>query len=234
MVLDDALLYDFRMVVPEMFRKEVIEGLHAAHQGAGGMVARARDTLFWPGIYTDLEAVRARCGECNVKQPSQAALPPRPLASPDYPFQMIVADYCTIKAKTWLVLADRFTGWVTIFFFPREAKAKQLITILWEMFSTCGVWENVVTDGRSQFRAMEIFLTRLGVEHRISSDYSPLSNLRAETTKRLLMTSTKSDGSANWDKVSQALLHYWNTPIRDLSMSWHSSSLVVLAGICSR
>ena len=120
---------------------------------------------------------------------------------------MIVADYCTIKAKTWLVLADRFTGWVTIFFFPREAKAKQLITILWEMFSTCGVWENVVTDGKSQFRAMEIFLTRLGVEHRISSDYSPLSNLRTETTKRPLMTTTKSDGSANWDKVSQALLH---------------------------
>ena len=50
MVLDDALLYDFRMVVPEMFRKEVIEGLHAAHQEAEGMVARVRDTLFWPGI----------------------------------------------------------------------------------------------------------------------------------------------------------------------------------------
>ena len=78
--------------------------------GGRGMLARAQDTVFWPGIYADLEAVRARCGECNVKQPSQAALPPRPLASPDYPFQMIEADYCTIKAKMWLVQADRFTG----------------------------------------------------------------------------------------------------------------------------
>ena len=109
-----------------------------------------------------------------------------------------------------------------------------IITIPWEMFSTCGVWENVVTDDRSQFRAMEIFLTRLGVEHRINSDYSPLYNLRAETTKRLLMTSTKSDGNANWDNVSQALLHYWNTPFRYLSLSRQSSSLVVLAVICSR
>ena len=67
-----------------------------------GMLTRAQDTVFWPGIYAALE--------CNVKQPSQAALPPRPLASPDYPFQMIEADYCTIKAKMWLVQADRFTG----------------------------------------------------------------------------------------------------------------------------
>ena len=91
-------MYDSRVVVPETFRKEVIEGLHAVHQGVGGMFARAQDTVFWPGIYANLEAVRAGCGECNVKQPSQAALPPKPLASPDYPFQQIVADYCSIKA----------------------------------------------------------------------------------------------------------------------------------------
>ena len=59
-------------------------------------------------------------GECNVKQPCQAALPPRQLASPDFPFKMIVADYCIIEDKRWLVLADKFTGWVSVFFFHRE------------------------------------------------------------------------------------------------------------------
>ena len=49
---------------------------------------------------------------------------------------MIVADYCTIKAKTWLVLADRFTGWVSVFYFPKEATAKQLIIIVREIFTT--------------------------------------------------------------------------------------------------
>ena len=71
-------MYDSRVVVPETLRKEVIEALHAAHQVVG-MLARAQDTVFWPGIYANLEAERARCGECNVKQPSQAALPPKPL-----------------------------------------------------------------------------------------------------------------------------------------------------------
>ena len=81
--------------------------------------------------------------------------------------------------NTWLVLADRFTGLVFEIYFPREATAKQLITIVREMFSTFGVAENIATDDGSQFRAneMENFLTRWGVEHRISSDYNPHANL---------------------------------------------------------
>ena len=82
---------------------------------------------------------------------------------------MIVADYCIIEDKRWLVLADKFTGWVSVFFFHREATAKQRITILREMFSTLGLAENIATDDRSQFRGneMEAFLTRWGVDHRI-------------------------------------------------------------------
>ena len=70
-VLDNTVMYDSRVVVPETLRKEVLEGLHTVYQGVGGMLAGALDTVFWPGIYADLKAVGARCGECNVKQPSQ-------------------------------------------------------------------------------------------------------------------------------------------------------------------
>ena len=58
--------------------------------------------------------------------------------------------------------------------------------------------ENLATDDGSQFRAhiIEDFLTRWGVEHKISADYNPHSNLRAETgvktAKRLLLTRTHS------------------------------------------
>ena len=51
------------------------------------------------------------------------------------------------------VLANRFTGWVSVFFFPKEATAKQLITIVREMFTTFRVTENMATGDKSQFRA---------------------------------------------------------------------------------
>ena len=224
-VLDGVNMYGCRAIIPAALRHEVLQGLHAAHQCVGGMLERAKQTVFWPGIYLALEEVRSKCVECNTKAPSQSALPPLPLASPEYPFHMIVADYCTIKAKTWLVVADRFTGWVSVFYFPREALAKELVAILREMFCTFGVAENLSTDDGSQFRSaeMETFLQRWGVTPRLSSSYNPHSNLRAESAvksaKRLLMSSTKSDGSPDWDKVVRALLQHRNTPIQGLNLS---------------
>ena len=85
--------------------------------------------------------------------------------------------------------------------------------------------ENIANYDGSQLRAneMETFLTRWGMDHRISSDYNPHSNRRSEmsvkTAKIPLMTGTKSYGCPDWDKVSQALLQHRNTPIRDLNLS---------------
>ena len=90
------------MVVPVCLQEEVLEALHADHLGIERMQARARETVFWPNITRDMEEIMARCSECNVKAPSQAAIPPKPLVSPDYPLQYMVADYCSIKLKTWL------------------------------------------------------------------------------------------------------------------------------------
>ena len=131
----------------------------------------------------DLEEIRARCSQCTVKAPSQMAIPPKPLVSPDYPFQYVVADYCFIKAKTWLIFADRFTGWVSVYYFEKEATAKGLVKILRELSTTFGVAENLTSDDRPQFRAHDTqeFLARWGIEHRVSAAYNPHSNLRAES-----------------------------------------------------
>ena len=49
---------------------------------------------------------------------------------------MIVADYSSIEAKTWLMVDVRFTGWLGVQYFPREATtAKQLTDILRKPFA---------------------------------------------------------------------------------------------------
>ena len=74
-------------------------------------------------------------------------MPPAPLSSPEYPFHMMVADYCDTKSKTWLVTADRFTGWISVFYFQGAASSKELIKVLREMFTTFGVPQEITTDG---------------------------------------------------------------------------------------
>ena len=177
-------MYGRRVIVPHSLRREVLQGLHSAHQGVAKMSDRSQDVVFWPGLFKDIEQIRAECAACDTNAPSQSPLPPEPLESPEYPFQYIVADYCTVKAKSWLVIADRFTGWVSVYYFPREATAADLNSILQTYFSTFGVAENISTDDGSQFRskAFQDFIKKWGVAtHRTSSAYFPHSNLRAET-----------------------------------------------------
>ena len=224
-VLDGCLLYGNRLVIPTKLRHEVLDHLHSAHQGLEGMLSRAKQSVFWPGLYSDLEKIKGKCKECQVKAPSQPALPHHPIATPDYPFQQISADYCTIKSRTWLIIADRFSGWTSAFYFPGEASSNDLIKVLRDVFTTFGAAEEISTDAGSQFmsHAFKDFLKRWGVSHRVSSEYNPHSNLRAEsavkTSKRTLMTSTRSDGSPDWDRVARAFLQHRNTPIKDIGFS---------------
>ena len=83
---------------------------------------------------------------------------------------------------------------------------------------------------------MEDFVARWGVDHRISADYNPHSNLRAETgvktAKRTLMTSTHSDGSPGWAS-EQSLLQHRNTSVRDHNLSQLNCSLEGKSMTCS-
>ena len=53
-MLEETVMYNFRVVVLQSLKEEVLEGLHAAHQGIEGMKSRAMDKVFCPGITKDL------------------------------------------------------------------------------------------------------------------------------------------------------------------------------------
>ena len=166
------------------------------------------------------------CSYCNNNAPSQAMMPPQPLASPDYPFQMVVADYCNIKGKSWLVLCDRFSGWLSVQYYSREASATDLVRTLKEYFSIFGIPEHFSSDDGPQFRSdtLRTFFQSWGVrEHRVSAAYHPHSNLRAETAvksaKRILLDNTRSDGSPDQDKIARALMQHRNTPDSEYGLS---------------
>ena len=166
------------------------------------------------------------CSYCERNSPSQAAMPPLPLQSPEYPHQMVTADYCNIKGKSWLVIADRFSGWLSVYYYPRDASSNDLIKTLKDYFSIFGVCEHFSSDEGPQFRSAQFqeFLKTWGVvQHRVSSAYHPHSNLRAETSiksaKRILMENTKSDGSPDHDKLVRAIMQHRNTPDSEFKLS---------------
>ena len=138
---------------------------------------------------------------------------------------MIVADYFTVKSKTWLVVADRFSGWLSLFYYSKEASATDLIKNLKDYFATFGIAEQFASDSGPQFTSslFQNFLKSWGIQHRTSSSYFPKSNLRAESAvksaKRIVLDNSKSDGSPDMDRIARALMQHRNTPDSEYGLS---------------
>jgi hypothetical protein len=224
--LDGVTFYESRVVVPPPLRREVLECLHSAHQGVVGMKARARSCVYWPGLSNAITNRREQCKTCNTIAPSQPAEPLSFSPAPMYPFESTVADYFNFKGITYLVYADRYTGWVTTAkCHSHGADAANLKRELRTLFCIYGAPAEMATDGGQPFASHSIqqFLCDWGVKWRLSSAYYAQSNGRAElavkTAKRILQDNTSINGDLSTDRFARALLQYRNTPIQHLNVS---------------
>ena len=103
--------------------------------------------------------------------------------SPNWPFQLICADYFEQNNHSYLAIVDRFSGWLNIYHFkPGCSINNTLISTCHSLFIAYGAPEEISTDGDPQFMSNEFqnFLHQWGVRHRRSSASYPQSNGRAE------------------------------------------------------
>ena len=68
---DEVVLYDNRIVIPKALQRDALKKLHASHQGIDRTKRRARQTVYWPGINSDIETTVAACQKCSLFKPSQ-------------------------------------------------------------------------------------------------------------------------------------------------------------------
>ena len=214
-VVDGVVLLGQRIVIPPALRGPILDALHSAHQGVSVMRARANDTVYWPDINVDIARVRDQCMSCHQMAKSNPMQPPSDIKTPEYPFQMICADYFTFNNTDYVVVVDRYSNWPMVF--KSESGADGLIRRLRETFVTFGIPEELTSDGGPQFTAgkTQEFLRSWGVNHRLTSVANPHANCRAElavkTVKRMLMDNTTSTGSLDIDKFQRAMLTYRNS-----------------------
>ena len=155
-VIDGVVIYDDRVVIPTVLRCLVLDTLHAAHQGTSSMGARARETVFWPGMTEDIHNSRQICSPCTKIAPSQPDLPATVSLPPSTPFEQIFADFFQCAGHHYLVIGDRLSGWCDVFEAPKgtaRAGAEGLISNLRSVFSRFGVPIEISSDGGPEFTA---------------------------------------------------------------------------------
>ena len=54
-LLEGLLLSGSRIIIPSESRKRTLSSIHEGHQGETKCLLRAKEAVYWPGMYKDIE-----------------------------------------------------------------------------------------------------------------------------------------------------------------------------------
>ena len=177
-------------------RSRVLHQLHEGHCGYGKTLQTARELYYWPSMKYDIRAMIDRCEACQLLRPSKPLEPPI-TTSASFPMEQISIDLFHVKGKTFMVTADRYSGYIWIDLM-RDMGTKTVTDNLDKITRIFGVPIRCRTDGGPQFRKpFDDYCLKRGIIHGTSSPYNPRSNGQAEaalkTAKHLLLKTSHSE-----------------------------------------
>ena len=152
---DGIVLWGARMIIPASLGKEVLQQLHASHQGQERTLRRARQIVYWPNISNDIRNIVPSCKACAEHLPSLQAQPIQQEVQPSRPFESVSSDLFHVAGKTFLLLVDRFSGWPIVADCGRSSSTAVVVRLMKDAFTDKGVPTKFVTDGGPQFSSRE-------------------------------------------------------------------------------
>ena len=96
-----------RIIVPLSLRPEILQRIHAAHLGMEKCRARARSSVFWPGINAAIDEMVSQCSTCLKRQRSNQREPLIPQQVPERPWATVAADIFYYKGRDYLLVQAR-------------------------------------------------------------------------------------------------------------------------------
>ena len=213
-----VVLQSRRIVVPTALRKEVLKRLHASHQGVDRTQRRARETVYWPGITSDISNTVSSCGPCAERLPSNPKETMRTDKRPERAFEQTATDLFEYGGRTYISYVDRYSGWPCVHMWSSTPTSAKVIEQLRKWFVDLGIPLRVRSDGGPQFDSAEYreFLEKWGVNPPgLSSPTYAQSNGLAESAvkaMKALVAKTSVNGDISCDEFQRGLLEWRNTP----------------------
>ena len=207
----DGVIYKgTQVLIPLAKRNFILQKAHAAHFGAESNIRLCKDTVFWPGMKSDIREVCRSCGKCAQFQVQNAKEPMKSQPVPEYPWQFVSQDLCAFESSNYLVTTDHYSDFIEVD--ELENTLSTTIAAKTEAhFARHGVPETILTDNGPQFIAsdFERLCQRYQTNHVTSSPYWPKGNGKSEASVKIVKRILKKSGK---NGLHEALLVYRNTP----------------------
>ena len=209
-----------RVVIPHSLQKEMAQKAHESHMALDSCLRRARDTMYWHGMKTDIEQVVSRCEPCMQYQARQSDEPMISHEPATQRWQKVAMDLCMLQGKTYLVTVDMFSSFIEIDTLSSDTSSLAVIKKLRAHFARHGIPETVYTDGGPQFSSsmFKEFSENYMFNHIVSSPHNHRSNGKAESAVKIVKNILKKCQEDKSDPYL-ALLTYHNTPQQQYNTS---------------
>ena len=142
-VAEGVIMKGERLLIPDHMRQDVLQKLHQGHQGINKCLARARESVWWPGITSPIKQMVERRDTCAMETPT----PVQPLITtnlPSRPWQRVGADLFQWRNGDYLVLVDYFSRYIEMCNLTSSTSAKPVIDRCKAVFARFGCPEVLI------------------------------------------------------------------------------------------
>lgn len=208
-----------RVVIPMSLRREMMNRLHYAHSGVVSSLSRARESMYWPGISSEVRQFIERCDVCRAfdqKQPKETFMAHE---IPDRPWAKVGTDLFSYEGRNYLICVDYYSSFWEVDLLE-NTKSATIIRKLKAYFARYGIPDTCMSDNGPQYTSEEFkeFSHQWNFQHITSSPTYPQSNGKTEAAVKSAKVLMKKSKKARTDPYL-ALLVYRNTPTQGLESS---------------
>ena len=185
-IYDGLVFKGERLVVPQGLRAEMKKDIRASHAGAEGCLKRARESVYWPGMNSELKHWISTCKPCRLFEVSHGKEILMSHDIPKRPWEKIAVDLFTLNQKDYLITVDYYSGYYI------NTDSETVVRKFKAHFARYGSLCQLVSDNGPQFVAAEIqkLAKEWDIEHRVTSPYNSKANGKVEaavkSAKKLL------------------------------------------------
>lgn len=211
-VHDGLVFKGEQVIVPTTQRAILKQKVHLSHLGVEGCIRRARESLYWPNMSTELKQYISNCEICSQYQPAQTKETLMSHEVPSRPWAKIGTDLFTLDNRNYLITVDYMSNFWELDYLP-DTESKTIIHKLKMHFARYGIPDQIVSDNGPQFASREFtkFASTWNFAHTPSSPGNSRANGKAESAVKTAKSLLRKAKDSNSDPYL-VLLDHRNTP----------------------
>ena len=121
-VVQSLIMKGTRILIPSCMRLNILDKIHEGHLGITKCRERAKQSVWWPGLSTQIQDMVQHCRTCAMHMVNKPE-PLFPTSFPERPWQTLAIDFFKCENIDYLIVVDYFSRYVEIC--PMKKKRQQ-------------------------------------------------------------------------------------------------------------